>query len=147
MWHPQTLSQAADAAARWEAARPLARGSERHAVAVRQVGAVSGGGPTRGSAPDEGPDLERIVQRLVDQRLAGPRPWQAAPEVAHGGPRSSAPIRNFRGGEFGIPEASTLPGEVLQLCSAGAPCVGVSISAPGRPPAADAISSTKFGSA
>ena len=37
-FRPESLQKAADAAARWEAAKPPARGAERHALAVRQVG-------------------------------------------------------------------------------------------------------------
>jgi len=48
-FRPENLQKVADTAARWEAAKPLARGSEHHAITVRQVGPVDSREPGAGT--------------------------------------------------------------------------------------------------
>ena len=97
IFRPENLQKAADAAARWEAAKPPAREAERYALVVRQVGPVDNRAPGAGVGLGSRVELEEIVQDMVDRRLAGSGPWQAAHGRTRGGPSPDTPIRNEGG--------------------------------------------------
>ena len=96
-FHPENLQKAADAAAWWEAAKPTAGGSERQAIAVQQVGPVDNRAPGAGAGLGSRAELEVMVRDMVDCRLAGSGPWQAAHRRTRDGPLADTPIRNEGG--------------------------------------------------
>ena len=98
MWRPPTMSQAVDAAARYEVARPLTRGGERHPVAVRLVGPTRNGGSTEEPPPERRADLVEMVRGMVNRQLVRFGPWQVAPMMAPSWPPINAETRNYRGG-------------------------------------------------
>ena len=105
-FRPENLEKAADTAARWEAARLPARGSERHAITVWQVGSVDGREPGDRTGLGTRVELEGMVRDMVD------RIWTMA-----GGSQEDTwwaigkyPNSERRGVQFETSEACTVPG-------------------------------------